>query len=47
MSKFKIACCQFLVGKDKDKNIEKAKSFIEEASKNQVDLIILPECFNR
>ena len=45
--KIKIAMGQLLVeGGEPDRNIERAKSLIEEASKNNSNLILLPECLD-
>lgn len=45
-NKFKLALCQMKVVDNKTKNIDKAKSMVEESSRNGVDLAILPEMFN-
>ncbi|MDP1552858.1 MAG: nitrilase-related carbon-nitrogen hydrolase, partial [Methanobacteriaceae archaeon] len=45
-NKFKLALCQMKVVDNKNKNIDKAKSMVEESSRNGVDLVILPEMFN-
>lgn len=42
----KIAICQMKVCNDKDKNISHALEMIDEASKNNADIVILPEMFN-
>lgn len=46
MKNFKLAVCQMMTGKDKDKNIEKAINMINEAADNGAELVVLPEIFN-
>jgi hypothetical protein len=41
-SKFKFAGIQLLVGSDKQKNLDNAKSKIEEAAKNGANVVSLP-----
>ncbi|KYQ92883.1 nitrilase 2 [Tieghemostelium lacteum] len=43
---FKFAGIQMMVGSDKKKNIENAQKLIDEASRNNANLVSLPECFN-
>lgn len=45
-NKLKIGLCQIHVGKDKQINIEKAKSAILEAKIKGADLVVLPEIWN-
>jgi predicted amidohydrolase len=42
----KIALIQLNAGPDKDKNIQKAKSFVEEAARQGASWILLPELFH-
>ncbi|RBQ23038.1 Nitrilase [Candidatus Methanobinarius endosymbioticus] len=44
--KLKLALCQMNVVDNKEKNIKKAIEMIENANKEDVDLVILPEMFN-
>ena len=44
--KIKVAIAQFSMVKDQKANIEKADKLIEEAAKNKVDLLLLPELFS-
>ena len=46
MGKMKTALLQMKVVDNKDKNLAKAKDFINKAVKEDVDLVILPEMFN-
>ena len=46
MSKIKIALCQIKVMNDKKTNIINAMNAINNASKNNINLVSLPECFN-
>lgn len=46
MKEFKIASCQMDVVDDKNRNINHAIELIETASKNNADLVTLPEMFN-
>lgn len=42
----KVALCQFCVTANKDENHEKARSFLEQASKKGAQLAVLPEIWN-
>ena len=44
MPKKKIALCQLLIEGDEQKNIERAEKYINKASNENCDLIVLPEC---
>ena len=44
--KIKVAIAQFSMVKDQKANIEKADKLIEQAAKNKVDLLLLPELFS-
>lgn len=44
--KIKVAIAQFSMVKDQKANIEKADKLVEEAAKNKVDLLLLPELFS-
>ncbi len=46
MEKMKIALLQMKVVDNKEKNLVKAKEFINKAAKENVDLVMLPEMFN-
>ena len=46
MTKIKLALCQMNVVDDKDANIEKATSMINDSADNNADFIVLPEMFN-
>ena len=46
MNKLRIAVAQMAVGKDKIANVAKARNFIKQASEQQAQVCILPECFN-
>jgi omega-amidase len=46
-NKFRAALCQFLVGEDKQANLDTARRFIQEAAAaHQADLVVLPEIWN-
>ena len=44
-NKVKVAVCQFKIGVDKQKNIEKAKNYINKSASLKANIIVLPECF--
>ena len=46
MTKIKLALCQMNVIDDKEANIEKATSMINDSADNNADFIVLPEMFN-
>lgn len=41
----KVGALQFSMSEDREKNIQKAKSFVKEAAKNGAKIILLPELF--
>ncbi|XP_011310380.1 omega-amidase NIT2 [Fopius arisanus] len=46
MSSFRLALAQLSVGTDKSSNIDNAVSHINQAKKQEADVVVLPECFN-
>ncbi len=42
---FKIAVAQYMAQTDKGRNISKVIQLMEEASKMNADILLLPECF--
>ncbi|MEN8906633.1 MAG: nitrilase-related carbon-nitrogen hydrolase, partial [Clostridiales bacterium] len=46
MEKIKIALCQFIVTDNKIKNVDNAVKYINEASRNEANIVMLPEMFN-
>ncbi|GIX76691.1 omega-amidase NIT2-A [Caerostris extrusa] len=46
LQKMKLALIQFAVSPNKEKNLERACTFIKEATQNGAKLVCLPECFN-
>lgn len=43
---YKVSLVQMLVGKDKSKNLSKARELVEKARKDGAQIVGLPECFN-
>lgn len=43
---FTLACCQFFVRAEKQRNLETARSYVEKAAQQGAKVVVLPECFN-